>query len=153
MTDTETEAEQVDRARRVAARVRLATWFFFGVCFALLPFGLLMTDLRSSPAPFREFLERGELFAISAILGAGAIGESLAGAKDYLVKVKSALGYVFRGFCALTAFALNTALYVRIADLPKLEVGLHADTIVADSWALFGVTLVTSSILVWGASR
>jgi hypothetical protein len=115
----------------------------FGVVFGLLPliavgFRELMTANQLS---LHEILVDGELFVVSAVLSAGALGELLAAA----YRGERNLTVVFSGFGCFAMFAANTMGYMLVG-------GSSPDMVVAVSAWLFPTTLLASGLSIGTAA-
>lgn len=85
MTDTASTSgiavEPEVTSRRKALITRLSVWLLFGVILGLLP--LIASVIKGAMSPdglsFTQVLGGGELFIVSAVIAAGAMGELFAG--------------------------------------------------------------------------
>jgi len=114
----------------------------FSVIFGMMPLFALMLSGGFSTGKFSidYVLARGDLFIISAVLSAGALGELLAaGAKDANVPV------IVSGFFSLACFAGNTLAFAFASGARPSEVVAYS------SW-LFAASLVASALCVWTAA-
>jgi len=70
----------VVESRRTVAIKRLIVWLLFGAVFGLMPLFAVSLKEVFSPDGFHinNVLKNGDLFIVSAVLAAGAIGELLA---------------------------------------------------------------------------
>ncbi|MBV9312734.1 MAG: hypothetical protein JO100_03130 [Pseudonocardia sp.] len=89
----------------------------------------------------REVLIGGELFVVSAVLSAGALGELMAA----VYRGERSLTVIFSGFGCFAMFAANTMGYMLVGtSLPGM--------VVAVSTWLFPVTLVASGLSIGTAA-
>jgi len=111
------------------------------VIFGLMPlFALTMSGFSTGKFSIDGVLARGDLFIISAVLSAGALGELLAaGAKDANVPV------IVSGFFGLACFAGNTLAFA-FADAAR-----PPEVVTYSSW-FFAASLVASALCVWTAA-
>jgi hypothetical protein len=125
-------------SKKMAVTKRLLVWFLFGAIFGLLPLFAQALKEVLSPAIFHinSILQSGELFIVSAVLSAGALGELLA-----TVSRRVSLVTIVAGFFCLTCFAGNTIAYVT-ADAAAIS------EIVAVSLWFFPPTLVASGVCI-----
>ena len=106
---------------------------------------LLAVSLKEilSPTGFSidDVLKHGDLFVVSAVLAAGALGELLAavsrGPRFYLV--------VLAGFFGLLTFGADTFAYMAATTA-------RADEVAVISIWLFALTLLASASCVWTAA-
>lgn len=123
--------------RREAVTTRLVVWLLFGVVLGLLPLiasvirGVMSKDAFS----FTEVLGGGELFIVSAVIAAGAMGELFAGA----FRDSPRLLTILAGFWTLLAFTANTMAYMAVSSAPH-------STVMNLSLAFFPFTLIASGL-------
>jgi len=131
----------VQSSRRVAAK-RIVVWLLFSAIFGLLPLFAVMMKEIMSPAGFHitSVLASGDLFIVSAVISAGALGELIAaGTKE------AELVVIIAGFFCLAAFAGNTLAFVFAGNAKPSE-------IVAISLWFFPATLIASGLCVGTAA-
>ena len=108
MTDTasasEIAVEPEVTSRRKALITRLSVWLLFGVMLGLLPLiaRVIKGAMSKDGLSITEVLGDGELFIVSAVIAAGAMGELFAGA----FKECPSLLTVLAGFWTLSCFAV-----------------------------------------------
>jgi hypothetical protein len=129
---------KVESRRKIATK-RILVWLLFGAFFGLMPIFAVTLKEVFSPQGFSidELLKSGELFIVSAVLSAGAIGELLAAASRGM----SFYLAVISGFFCLAAFAGDTIAYVVAENAPPAEIT------VASLW-FFPLTLLSSGLCV-----
>lgn len=119
--------------------IRLAVWLLFGVVLGLLP--LIANGIKGVMSnqgfSLTEVLGGGELFIVSAVIAAGAIGELLVGT----VRRRPPLLTVLAGFCTLAAFAANTMAYMAVSTAPhsivtNLSLGFFPFTLLASGFSI-----------------
>jgi hypothetical protein len=130
-------------SRRKALITRLSVWLLFGVILGLLP--LIASVIKGAMSPdglsFTEVLGGGELFIVSAVIAAGAMGELFAGG----FKEAPILLTVLAGFWTLLAFAANTMAYMAVSTAPQ-------PTVVHLSLVFFPFTLLASGLSIGTAA-
>jgi hypothetical protein len=125
------------------ATKRILVWALFGAFFGLMPLFARMLQEIFSPVGFSidELLMNGELFIVSAVLSAGALGELLAAASK-------GMGYfvaVLTGFFCLATFAANTIAFV-------VATSASPGQVTVGSLYLFPFSLLSSGVCVWTAA-
>jgi hypothetical protein len=134
----------VIESRRRLIVIRLIVWVLFGVIFGLLP--LIAVGLRELMSArglhLYAVLEGGELFVISAVLSAGAVGELLAA----VYRGERSLTVIFSGFGCVAMLAGNTMGYMLVGG------GSSPDMVVAVSAFLFPPTLLASALSIGTAA-
>lgn len=130
-------------SRRKNAAKRVLVWLLFGAIFGLMPLFAVTLKEVFSPTGFKidELLKNGDLFIVSAVLAAGAIGELLAAASRGM----SFYLAVISGFFCLITFAGDTIAYVVAGSAPPAEVTT------ASLW-FFPVTLLASGLCIGTAA-
>jgi hypothetical protein len=131
-------AEVSVKSRREIVKKRIVVWLLFGAIFGLMPLFALALKEVLSPAGFSidSILKNGDLFIISAVLSAGALGELLAAGS-----LSGGLAVILSGFFCLACFAGNTIAYVTAG-------GATASQIAVVSIWFFPPTLIVSAICV-----
>ena len=123
---------------------RVVVWLLFGAIFGLMP--LFAVTLKESFSPdgfsMEELLKNGDLFIVSAVLAAGALGELLAAASRGAMNFYFA---IFSGFSCLATFAGDTIAYVVASTASPAEVAT------ASLW-FFPLTLLASGLCVGTAA-
>lgn len=129
--------------RRTVAIKRLIVWLLFGAVFGLMPlFAVSLKEVFSSGGfHINNVLKNGDLFIVSAVLAAGAIGELLAATTRGL----SSFVAVIAGFFCLATFAGDTIAYVVVGSASASEIAT------ASYW-FFPITLVASGVCVGTAA-
>jgi hypothetical protein len=130
-------------SRRKLATKRILVWLLFGAFFGLMPIFAVTLKEIFSPSGFNmdELLKNGDLFIVSAVLSAGAIGELLAAASRGM----SFYLAVIAGFFCLVTFAGDTIAYVVAGNAQPGEV------VTASLW-FFPLTLLASALCVGTAA-
>jgi hypothetical protein len=130
-------------SRRKVMIERVLVWLLFGAIFGLMPLFAVGIKEAFSKTGFNmdQLLQNGDLFIVSAVLSAGAIGELIAaaarGANFYLA--------VITGFFCLAAFAGDTIAYLVAASATPSEVAT------ASLW-FFPLTLLSGGLCVGTAA-
>jgi hypothetical protein len=105
---------------RAVAGIHLAGWLVFGVFVGLAPLilDLLKTAMSPDSIQFEEVLGRGELFIVSAVVGAGVLGEVVTALVLGVLKSAGARRLVTllisSGFAVLLTIA-NTGSYMVVS--------------------------------------
>jgi hypothetical protein len=122
---------------------RLVVWSLFGVIFGLLPLIALSLKgvLSKDGFHFGEVLGGGELFVVSAVLAAGAMGELFAATFN----TKASLLVIWAGFFCLLCFAGNTMAFMQVGSAP------HSAVVDVSAW-FFPPTLLASGVCVGTAA-
>jgi hypothetical protein len=130
-------------SRRSIATKRILVWLLFAGIFGLMPIFAVAIKEALSPGGFHIIgaIRNGDVFIVSAVLAAGALGELIAAAS----KGMNFFGAILAGFFTLAVFAGNTVAYVYAGAAP-------ASTLVTASYWVFPVTLAASGICVWTAA-
>lgn len=133
---------KVESRRKTTAK-RVLVWLLFGAVFGLMPLFAVTIKEEFSPVGFNldELLKNGDLFIVSAVLAAGAIGELLAAASRGMSFFLS----IISGFFCLMTFAGDTIAYVVAGS------GSPAEVATASLW-FFPVTLLASGLCVGTAA-
>ena len=110
VTGTYTHPERVRlvNSRRQVAGKRVLVWLLFGAIFGLFPLFAVALKEVLSPGGFHidSILASGDLFIISAVLSAGALGELIAASSKELE-----LMVILAGFFCFVCFAGNTLAF------------------------------------------
>jgi hypothetical protein len=128
-------------SRRKAATKRVVVWFLFGAFFGLWPLFAVMIKEAFSPTGFNidQLLNNGDLFTISAVLAAGALGELIAAAS------KGGMSFflvIFSGFFCLMSFAGDlVAFYASAGSTSSGDIAIA-------SLCCFPLTLVASGLCI-----
>lgn len=147
LDDDESQAQssvtKVESRHRSATK-RVLVWLLFGAVFGLMPLFAVSLKEAFTPAGFNidTLLKSGDLFIVSAVLSAGALGELIAAAS------KGGMSFyfvVFSGFFCLAAFAGDTIAYVVASNATPSEVAI------ASLWC-FPLTLLASGLCVGTAA-
>lgn len=130
-------------SRRELATKRILVWLLFAAIFGLMPVFAVAIKEALSPDGFHiaGAVRNGDVFIVSAVLAAGALGELIAAAS----KGMNFWGAILAGFFTLAAFAGNTVAYVYAGTAP-------ANAVVTASYWVFPLTLLASGICVWTAA-
>jgi len=133
---------RVESTKRIRT-VRLTVWVLFGVIIALLPLIAVGIKDAMSAEGFHlcNVLVDGELFVVSAVLAAGALGELLGAA----YRTGLGLVVVFAGFGCFATFAGNMMCYMVVAD------SLPGAVVEVSVW-LFALTLIPSGVAIGTAA-
>lgn len=126
-------------SRRALVSKRLIVWVLFGAFFGLMPLFAVGLKEVFSPSGFHidNVLKNGDLFIVSAVLAAGALGELLAAASRGL----SFFAAVVAGFFCLVTFAGDTIAYLVAGSASTSEI------VIASLW-FFPITLLASGLCV-----
>jgi hypothetical protein len=136
------EADATDEVRVTSHRkeiiTRMTVWLLFGVIFGLFPLiaSGIVNAILDHGFSVTEVLSKGELFIVSAVTAAGAMGELFAGAFENSTR----LLIILAGFTTLMTFAGNTVAYVAIS----ISSHLTHSTVMHWSLAFYLVTLLAS---------
>lgn len=136
---SEPKVEAAASASRKGLGFKLLVWLLFGVALGLLP--LIASAIKGSMSArgfeFGEVVGDGELFIVSAVIAAAAMGELFSnGFRENLRWLT-----VLAGFWTLLAFAANTMAYMSVPSAPQ-------QTVVRLSTIFFLVTLPASGLSV-----
>jgi hypothetical protein len=138
VTETAPQVTVVIEEQRALVIDRVLVWLLFGVVFGLLPLIAvgLGDALTEGGFHLESVLAEGELFIISAVLCAAALGELLASA---FRGGPSRLALV-AGFSCLLTFAVNTVCFVRVGE--------HSSPNLVTTWSvtLFLTAVLSSSV-------
>lgn len=136
------QAELKEESRRKIAAKRILVWLLFGAVFGLMPlFAVMIKELLSPEGlRFSTVLNGGDLFIVSAVLSAGALGELLASTGE-----KSDFIVIISGFFCLACFAGNTLAFVFASNARTSEI------VILSLW-FFPATLLASASCVGTAA-
>jgi len=95
---------------------RLALWLAFGVVFALAPLfcNFLMLRVDGKTSTIMNLCSRGELFLISAVIAAEALGKLFTGTGGGVLRLACGTGCVYLLFWSSVEFAMLA---------PRLDMG------------------------------
>ncbi|MGH3784886.1 MAG: hypothetical protein ACRDRO_30815 [Pseudonocardiaceae bacterium] len=128
--------------------IRLAVWLLFGVVIGLLPLiaRIIQDAMSKDRFSFTEVFRSGELFIVSAVIAAGAMGELFAGSVSSRLsgalrtsELWPRLLTILAGFWTLLAFAANTMAYMAVPTAPQ-------STVMHLSLAFFPITVLASGL-------
>jgi hypothetical protein len=131
-------AKYTVKTRRELVAKRVTVWLLFGAIFGLMPlFAVTLKEIFSADGfSLDGILKGGDLFIISAVLSAGALGELLAVGRS-----GEEMLCIVGGFFCLVCFAGNTIAYVVSGNAAASEVATA-------SLVFFPPTLLASGLCV-----